>query len=118
MYIHSIKLTNYKSIGNYNEDEIIVEPKVTAIIGKNESGKSNVLEGISKIRFLSKNDAAFAVECVNRQADNGVFNSFLITLKHSKDEIEKGATSDTKIHITKDSYSATGGIINYYKNTI
>ncbi len=118
MYIHSIKLTNYKSIGDYNEDEIIIEPKVTAIIGKNESGKSNVLEGISKIRFLSRNDAAFSVECVNRQVESGTFNSFLVTLKHSQDEIEKGANTDTKILITKDRYSATGGIVGYYKNTI
>ncbi len=118
MYIHSIKLTNYKSIGDYNEDEIIIEPKVTAIIGKNESGKSNVLEGISKIRFLSKNDAAFSVECVNRQVESGTFNSFLVTLKHSQDEIEKGANTDTKILITKDRYSATGGIVDYYKKTI
>ena len=39
MYVHSVKLINYKSIGNYTESEIIIEPRVTAIIGKNESGK-------------------------------------------------------------------------------
>lgn len=43
MYIHSVKLVNYKSIGDYPESEIILEPKVTAIIGRNESGKSNIL---------------------------------------------------------------------------
>ena len=37
MYIHSVKLTNFKSIGDYAESEIILEPKVTAIIGKNET---------------------------------------------------------------------------------
>ena len=37
MYIHSVKLTNFKSIGDYDESEIILEPKVTAIMGKNES---------------------------------------------------------------------------------
>lgn len=118
MYIHSIKLTNYKSIGNYNENEIIIEPRVTAIIGKNESGKSNVLEGMSKIRFLSRNEAAFLEENVNRQAESGTFNSFLITLKHIKDEIEKGANTDTTILITKESYSATGGIVGFYTNTV
>ena len=51
MYIHSVKLVNFKSIGDYPESEIILEPNVTAIIGKNESGKSNVLEGLSKINF-------------------------------------------------------------------
>ena len=47
MLIHSVKLINYKSLGDYKENEIIIEPDVTTIIGKNESGKSNILEGIS-----------------------------------------------------------------------
>lgn len=53
MYIHSVKLINYKSIGDYPESEIILEPGITAIIGKNESGKSNVIDGLSKINFLT-----------------------------------------------------------------
>jgi len=118
MYIHSIKLVNYKSIGDYNENEVIIEPKVTAVIGKNESGKSNILEGVSKIRFLSRNPAAFVAEYVNRQAESGVFNSFLITLKHNQEEIDKGAISDTQIYITKDLYEATGGIVYYFKNIV
>lgn len=51
MYVHSVKLVNYKSIGDYAESEVIIEPRVTAIIGKNESGKSNILEGISPINL-------------------------------------------------------------------
>ena len=53
MHIHSVKLINFKSIGDYPESEVILEPRVTAIIGKNESGKSNVLEGLSYIDFFS-----------------------------------------------------------------
>ena len=41
--MHLIKLTNYKSIENHNEDKIIIGQKVTAIIGKNENGESDVL---------------------------------------------------------------------------
>ena len=40
MYVHSVKLTNFKSFGDYKENEVIVEPRITAIVGKNESGKS------------------------------------------------------------------------------
>lgn len=47
MYIHSISLKNYKSIGE-KKSSIILEPRVTTIIGKNESGKSNVL---TRLRF-------------------------------------------------------------------
>ena len=43
MYIHSVNLANYKSIGEYKEAEIILEQRLTTIIGKNESGKINVL---------------------------------------------------------------------------
>ena len=28
MYIHSVKLVNFKSIGDYAESEIILEPKI------------------------------------------------------------------------------------------
>lgn len=51
MYVHSVKLINYKSFGDYKENEVIIEPRITAIVGKNESGKSNVLDGLSQIRF-------------------------------------------------------------------
>ena len=59
MYVHSVKLINYKSFGDYKENEVIIEPRITAIVGKNESGKSNVLDGLSQIRFGIRNNAAF-----------------------------------------------------------
>ena len=68
MYIHSVKLVNYKSIGNYDEAEVIIEPTVTAIIGKNESGKSNVLDGLSQIDFMGNKATAYAPEKLNRTA--------------------------------------------------
>ena len=57
MQIHSVKLINYKSIGNYPESEIIIEPNVTAIIGKNESGKQTFSRAYRKFhlrRLMSK----------------------------------------------------------------
>ena len=71
MYIHSVKLINFKSIADYPEAEIILEPRVTSIIGRNESGKSNILEGLSRIEFLKRNANAFAVENVNRNVEFG-----------------------------------------------
>lgn len=46
--MHSVKLINFKSIGDYPESEVVLEPRVTAIIGKNESGKSNVLDVVQR----------------------------------------------------------------------
>ena len=59
MYVHSVKLINFKSIGDYPEAEVILEPRITAIIGKNESGKSNILDGLSRIWFRTRNATAF-----------------------------------------------------------
>lgn len=66
MQIHSVKLINYKSIGNYPESEIIIEPNVTAIIGKNESGKTNILRGLSEISLTEYSSKAFSDEKANR----------------------------------------------------
>lgn len=51
MYIHSVKLINFKSIGNYPEAEIILEPKVTAIIGKMKAEKAMSLTGYPESIF-------------------------------------------------------------------
>ena len=74
MYIHSVRLTNYKSIGDYKESEIIIEPQITAIIGKNESGKSKVLEGLSCINLLNYNDVVYTPAVVNRNCPTGTQN--------------------------------------------
>lgn len=86
MYIHSVELINFKSIGNYPESKIILEPKITAIVGKNESGKSNVLDGLSRINFLKVNKEAFSTEVVNRSCGTGTENKYVITLKSNIQE--------------------------------
>ncbi len=114
MYIHSVKLINFKSIGNYPEAEIILEPKVTAIIGKNESGKSNVLDGLSRINFLKANSSAFSAEVVNRNCESGTENIYLITLKHDTKEIVNELHTDTLVEISKSHCTVTGGFLDYY----
>lgn len=48
MFISEIKISNYKSFCNYN-NRLILERYVTSLIGKNESGKSNLLDAIDGI---------------------------------------------------------------------
>lgn len=102
MYVHSVKLINFKSIGDYPENEIILEPRVTSIIGKNESGKSNVLDGLSQINFFTNNPSAFGINIINRNSDSGIQNSFIVTLKSNSEEIEKGICEDTRVEIVND----------------
>lgn len=51
MKLKSVTISNYESIGS--KDNIIdIDDKITTIIGKNESGKSNVLKAIKQFDFL------------------------------------------------------------------
>lgn len=50
MRISSIIINNYKSIGT-QKNTVLLEDDVTALIGKNDSGKSNVLEILGAISF-------------------------------------------------------------------
>ena len=50
MLLKSAKINNFKSIGASN-NIIYVEDTTTALIGKNESGKSNVLESIGLLNL-------------------------------------------------------------------
>lgn len=114
MYIHSVELINFKSIGDYPESKIILEPKITAIVGKNESGKSNILDGLSRINFLKANKEAFSAEVVNRNSATGTENKYIITLKPNVQEKTEGICLDTIVEITKDQCTITGGFFEYY----
>lgn len=50
MRISSVIINNYKSIGT-QKNTLLLEDDVTALIGKNDSGKSNVLEVLGAISF-------------------------------------------------------------------
>jgi len=115
LYIHSVKLVNYKSIGDYDEAEVIIEPTVTAIIGKNESGKSNVLDGLSQIDFMGNKATAYAPERLNRTAAEGSQIKYIITIKPSPEDI---VLSDTTIILSKNNYELTGGFLDHYHNWV
>lgn len=115
MRLHSVELMNYKSIGT-DHNEIIIEPNITAIIGKNESGKSNVLSALSGISFINKMQNVFVENNVNRNSDNGKI-AYKITLKALPDE-SQCLREDTTVTITSESYSAVGGIMRYYEENV
>ena len=115
MYIHSVKLVNYKSIGDYDEAEVILEPTVTAIVGKNESGKSNVLDGLSQIDFIGNKATAYAPEKLNRTASDGSQIRYIITIKPSSTDV---VLNDTTIILSRDNYELTGGFLEYYHNAV
>lgn len=50
--LKSIKVMNYKSFRR-NQNVLLIERNVTTLIGKNESGKSNLLEVIGKVSLIN-----------------------------------------------------------------
>ena len=109
---------NFKSIGEV-DNEIILEPRVTTMIGKNESGKSNALEGLSYISFIGNMNRAFSNENINRNNGMDKAIEYHIVLKaNTEEQKSKNIKDDTQMLISKDKYLATGGILKYYKNNI
>ena len=57
MKLKSIKIENYKSFGN--ENNTLVLENINTIIGKNESGKSNLIDCLSRLDLTGINDDNF-----------------------------------------------------------
>lgn len=118
MYIHSVKLLNYKSIGDYDEAEVILEHKITAIIGKNETGKSNILEGLSEIDFVGNKSSGYSSEKINRSALEGSEIKYEVIIKPTTSDAAIGIVGTTKIILSKGHYKITGGLCTHYYNTV
>lgn len=67
MLLKSAKISNFKSIGIEN-NVLYVEDSVTALIGKNESGKSNVLESLGCINLWAPLNADYLKKCTHGQS--------------------------------------------------
>ena len=117
MYIHSVKLYNYKSLGE-KLNEIIIEPNITVIIGKNESGKSNILEGLSQINFVGNMQQAFGGENANRNHGRESIIEYEVVLRPNNEKELHGLKGETRIIMGKDKYSATGSILQYYSDNL
>lgn len=85
MKFKSIKIDNYKSIGE-DKNMIFLEDKVTALIGKNESGKSNLLEAIGGVGIYHKPKPTYFKQR-NRISNNDIKINAL--LYFTKEEWEK-----------------------------
>ena len=56
MKIESVKIQNYRSLGE-TQNIIRFDHNIIALVGKNESGKSNILNAINSIKFFDNIDA-------------------------------------------------------------
>lgn len=115
MKIVGFKINNYKSIGS-NENYLLVEPNVTALIGKNESGKSNILEAIGKLSFLSPMNVNY-MNNKNRGISGEI--SIISDLEFYQSELDEFGISQSKtsIHfVDSSSIRFEGGLSELIKN--
>lgn len=96
MKIIGIKINNYKSIGS-KENYLCVEPKVTALIGKNESGKSNILEAVGKLSFEKPLSTSY-LNNQNRGASGDV--SIIIHFEYYQSELDELKVSQSNTSIS------------------
>jgi predicted ATP-dependent endonuclease of OLD family len=95
MKITGCKINNYKSIGS-EKNLLLVESNVTALIGKNESGKSNVLEAIGNLSFLAPIKAAYL-----NNKNRGEFGevSIIVELEFYEKELEEFNINQSKTRV-------------------
>lgn len=84
MRISSVIINNYKSIGT-QKNTLLLEDDVTALIGKNDSGKSNVLEILGAVSFSHYILDDF-YKFNNGSLDNNL--SLVVELKFTNNEID------------------------------
>lgn len=108
MKIVSCNINNYKSISEGNI--LHIEDSVTAVIGKNESGKSNVLEAIGSNSLLKPLSPNY-INCVTRNSSNLV--SYSVHLEFWDYECEKYGMDNVKTvleYLDKSSIKLSGGL--------
>ena len=108
MYLESAKINYFKSIGGDN-NVLDVERNTTALIGKNESGKSNVLEAIGMLDFLKPLSDSY-IKMKTRGQDELPTVSLIFSF--SDDDVKRfpSAMGKTTIVYDKSSVSISGGL--------
>ena len=115
MILQSAKIENFKSIGKEN-NVLYVDDTVTALIGKNESGKSNVLEAIGRLGGLySQLDGAYLRSLTRGQDEKP---KVCLRLGFTPNDIERypNAVGITTLIYTDAGVDVEGGLADLISN--
>ncbi len=113
--ITGLKINNYKSIGS-TENILSVESTITALIGKNESGKSNVLQALGQISFDKPLSSTY-INSKNRGASDEI--SIIVHLEYYQSELTEFEIkpANTSMSFTGDTVvSIEGGLSELLNN--
>ena len=109
MILQSAKIENFKSIGKDN-NVLYVDNTVTALIGKNESGKSNVIEAIGRLNGLySPLDSAYLKLSTHGQDDKPRI-SLRFVFSPSDKQVFPQAEGETTLLYTDSGVNIEGGL--------
>jgi DNA replication and repair protein RecF len=84
MYLKQLKFTNFK---NYHEAELQFSPRINCFIGKNGSGKTNVLDAIYYLSFCKSYFNPIDSQNIRHEADFYAIHGEYIRKKDSLDKV-------------------------------
>ncbi|MEO1618909.1 MAG: AAA family ATPase [Planctomycetota bacterium] len=127
MQLTSAQITKFRSITN--SQEFSIDPKVTCLVGKNESGKTAILHALEKLNPLDKNRREFTVldyprsqltEFRNRQDNDEDVHAITTKWQLDADDIAavedvvgEGVLKTEEIKIQRGYYGTTHWNFNY-----
>lgn len=107
MKIKEVRINNYKSLGGVNNRIILND--VTCIIGKNESGKTNIIEALSQIKMRGTISAEYFKK--NNRVNNEKISLEFILEPYKIERSHFRKITDTKVLIMgQDEIYIDGGV--------
>lgn len=118
MYVSSITINNFKSLGT-DENKIIFDKKITPIIGKNESGKSNILQGLSYININDNMHKLFDdINLINRSNLKSKISYSIILKPTIEEEKTQKIVKETYISIKKNQCIISGSLQKKFQEEV
>ena len=109
MLLESARIENFKSIGK-ESNVLYVDSAVTALIGKNESGKSNVLEAIGRLNKLCSPLDANYLKLLTRGQEEKPTVSLRLSFSSADKELYPSADGYTTLVFTGTEVTLSGGL--------
>ncbi|MBS7576120.1 MULTISPECIES: AAA family ATPase [unclassified Enterococcus] len=120
MKLEKVTLKNYKSFGE-STNLYLGKENVVSIIGKNESGKSNLLDGLSILSFTSIPNEYTNFHKTNRSlSEESTILTILLSSNANETKLLDVKTTNTKLIFSSDNKIVTiklleGGIVEYFE---
>ena len=113
MIITKVTINNFKSFTTSN-NVIQIEKDITTLIGKNESGKTNILEALSMVHFNMLKPQPF-IDNTNKSVKEPI--SIIVELEFSSLDLQKFniSQSNTTFTFTKTEVTFSGGLSDLIK---